>query len=94
MTMDIIRDTRRLNDLDMQNHATSVLISGGGLVKHLAHNTNLMRNGANQSVLVSAASEFNGSDAGADADEAISSNKIRIDTNPAKVSAETALVFR
>ena len=62
----------------MQSHATGTIIVGGGLVKYHACNANLMRNGADQSVFANATSEFDGSDDGADPDEAISWGKIRI----------------
>jgi len=93
MIMDIIGDIRRLNDLAIQSHATGMIIIGGGLVKHHICNANLMRNGADWSVFINTASEFDGSDAGADPDEAISWGKIRINANPVKVCAEATLVF-
>ena len=46
----------------------------------------LQRNGADLSVFVNTAQEFDGSDSGARPDEAISWGKIRKDANPVKVS--------
>merc|ERR1712107_333367 len=64
-----------------------------GLIKHHICNANLMRNGADFSLFVNTASEFDGSDSGARPDEAISWGKIRKDETPVKVYAEISLVF-
>ena len=42
-----------------------MIILGGGLIKHHICNANLMRNGADFSLFVNTASEFDGSDSGA-----------------------------
>lgn len=70
-----------------------MIILGGGLVKHHICNANLMKNGANFSVFINTASDFDGSDSGARPDEALSWGKIHIDANPVKVYAEASLVF-
>jgi deoxyhypusine synthase len=66
---------------------------GGGLVKHHTCNANLMRNGADYSVYVNTASDYDGSDAGASPDEAISWGKIRITANPVKVTCDATIAF-
>merc|ERR1739842_256666 len=91
--IDIVSDIRCLNDLAIQSHKTGMIIIGGGLVKHHICNANLMRNGADYSLFVNTASEFDGSDSGARPDEAISWGKIRKDASPVKVYAEISLVF-
>lgn len=62
-----------------------MLILGGGLVKHHICNANLMRNGADFSVFINTGLSFDGSDAGAPPDEAVSWGKIKIDAKPVKV---------
>ena len=52
-----------------------------------------MRNGANFSVFINTASEFDGSDSGARPDEAVSWGKIAADAKPVKVYAECSLVL-
>ena len=52
-----------------------------------------MRNGANFSVFVNTAAEYDGSDSGARPDEAISWGKIAQDATPVKVYAEISLVL-
>lgn len=46
----------------------------------------LQRNGADYSVFINTASEFDGSDSGAAPDEAVSWGKIKMTANPVKVS--------
>uniref|UniRef100_A0A7R9YFK2 deoxyhypusine synthase n=1 Tax=Pinguiococcus pyrenoidosus TaxID=172671 RepID=A0A7R9YFK2_9STRA len=91
--LDIARDIRLLNDEAVNARATGMIILGGGLVKHHICNANLMRNGANFSVFVNTANEFDGSDSGARPDEAVSWGKIRIDAKPVKVYSDATLVF-
>lgn len=52
-----------------------------------------MRNGADYSVYINTASEYDGSDAGARPDEAVSWGKIKLDAKPVKVWAEATLVL-
>ncbi len=51
-----------------------------------------MRNGADYSVFINTAQEFDGSDAGAKPDEAVSWGKISMEARPVKVYAECSLV--
>lgn len=51
------------------------------------------RNGADFSVYLNTASEFDGSDSGARPDEAKSWGKIKKDATPVKIYAEATLVF-
>merc|ERR1719209_784816 len=77
LVLDIIQDLIRLNQIAMKSCNTGMIIVGGGLIKHHICNANLMRNGANYSVFLNTASEYDGSDSGARPDEAISWGKIR-----------------
>ncbi|CAJ0955456.1 unnamed protein product [Ranitomeya imitator] len=93
LKLDIVEDIRRLNSSVVFAKRTGMIILGGGLVKHHICNANLMRNGADYAVYVNTAQEFDGSDAGARPDEAVSWGKIRMDANPVKVYADASLVF-
>ena len=93
LVLDIVEDIRRMNDEALRARCTGMIILGGGLVKHHICNANLMRNGADFSVFINTAQEFDGSDAGARPDEAISWGKIRHTAEPVKVYADAALVF-
>ena len=70
-----------------------MIILGGGVIKHHICNANLMRNGADFSVFMNTAAEFDGSDSGAKPDEAISWGKISLEARPVKVYAECTLVL-
>ena len=52
-----------------------------------------MRNGADYSVFINTAAEFDGSDSGARPDEAVSWGKISLEARPVKVYAELSLVL-
>ncbi|NXX78316.1 DHYS synthase, partial [Urocolius indicus] len=89
----LLGDLRLINTQALFAHKTGMIILGGGLVKHHIANANLMRNGADFSVYVNTAQEFDGSDSGARPDEAVSWGKIRMDAKPVKVYADASLVF-
>lgn len=93
LILDINQDIRAINDLAVKSHCTGQIILGGGVIKHHTCNANLMRNGADYSVYINTASDFDGSDSGASPDEAISWGKIRITAQPVKVTADATLVF-
>lgn len=91
--LDINEDIRRINELALRSHSTGQIIIGGGVAKHHTCNANLMRNGADFSVFINTASDFDGSDTGASPDEAISWGKIRGTAKPVKVTADASIVF-
>ncbi|KAK6195347.1 hypothetical protein SNE40_000798 [Patella caerulea] len=93
LVIDLVEDIRRMNNQAVYAVNTGMIILGGGVVKHHTCNANLMRNGADFSVFVNTASEFDGSDSGARPDEAISWGKIRKEANPVKVYGEATLIF-
>ena len=87
LTVDIARDIRRINDIAMKAQRSGMIILGGGLIKHHIANANLMRNGAEHAVYINTAQEFDGSDAGARPDEAVSWGKIAADGESVKVKS-------
>lgn len=93
LTVDIVTDLRLINTMAVKSINTGMLICGGGLIKHHTCNANLMRNGADHAVYITTAMDFDGSDAGANPDEAISWGKIKIDAKPVKLIAEVTLVL-
>jgi deoxyhypusine synthase len=72
---------------------TGTIILGGGFVKHHINNANLMRNGSDYTVYINTGQEFDGSDSGAEPDEAVSWGKIKSVENTVKVNADATLVF-
>lgn len=93
LDISITRDIRKLNDIAINATRAGMIILGGGLVKHHIANACLMRNGAESAVYVNTAQEFDGSDAGARPDEAISWGKIKVGGDSVKVYAEATVVF-
>ncbi|ESO83735.1 hypothetical protein LOTGIDRAFT_222351 [Lottia gigantea] len=93
LVIDLVQDIRGVNSQAVHAVNTGMIILGGGVVKHHTCNANLMRNGADFSVFVNTASEFDGSDSGARPDEAISWGKIKKDARPVKVYGEASLIF-
>ncbi|TGZ83395.1 deoxyhypusine synthase [Ascodesmis nigricans] len=90
---DIIADIRKINTLAVRADKSGAVILGGGVVKHHIANANLMRNGAEWAVFVNTASEFDGSDAGARVDEAVSWGKVKKEAKAVKVTAEATIAF-
>ena len=70
-----------------------MIVLGGGVIKHHINNANLMRNGADFSVCINTASEWDGSDAGARPDEAKSWGKIAPHFCGIKVYSEVSLIL-
>ncbi|EOD51476.1 putative deoxyhypusine synthase protein [Neofusicoccum parvum] len=93
LRVDIVEDIRKINTIAVRAKRTGMIILGGGIVKHHIANANLMRNGAESAVYINTAQEFDGSDAGARPDEAVSWGKIKMDGDSVKVYAEATVVF-
>lgn len=93
LKLDIVEDIHSMNHEAMFEEKTSAIILGGGLVKHHILNANLFKNGLDYCVLVNTASDFDGSDAGANIEEAISWGKIKIQNTAVKVFGDATLVF-
>ncbi|PVU95413.1 hypothetical protein BB561_001828 [Smittium simulii] len=72
---------------------TGMIILGGGAMKHHICNANLMRNGAEYSVFINTGQEFDGSDAGARPDEAVSWGKIKPNAESVKIYSDASLIF-
>lgn len=93
LKLDIVEDIRRINDLALNAKNTGMIILGGGLAKHHVCNANLMRNGADHAVFINTGMAFEGSDAGASPNEAITWGKIKLTANPVKVIGEASILF-
>ncbi|EGV63637.1 Deoxyhypusine synthase [Yamadazyma tenuis] len=93
LRLDIVADIRRINSMSMEANNAGMIILGGGLIKHHICNACLMRNGADFAVFINTGQEFDGSDAGARPDEAISWGKIKADAKQVKVYADVTVVF-
>ena len=85
LDISITRDIRRINSLSVMAKRAGMIILGGGIVKHHIANACLMRNGAESAVYINTAQEYDGSDAGARPDEAVSWGKIKVGADSVKV---------
>lgn len=93
LRVDIVEDIRRINTISVRAKRAGMIILGGGLVKHHIANACLMRNGAESAVYINTAQEFDGSDAGARPDEAVSWGKIKAGADNVKVYMEATACF-
>ena len=91
--LDIVEDTKQLNDSTIGKSKTGIIVLGGGVVKHSICNANMYRNGADYAVYINTAQEFDGSDSGAMPDEAVSWGKISQKAESVKVFADATIVF-
>jgi len=92
LRVDIVEDIRKINTIAVRAKRAGMIILGGGIVKHHIANACLMRNGAESAVYINTAQEFDGSDAGARPDEAVSWGKIKIGADAVKVRMLTPYV--
>lgn len=86
LRIDIVEDIRKINTISVKAKHAGMIVLGGGVVKHHIANACLFRNGADSAVYINTAQEFDGSDAGARPDEAVSWGKIKADAISVKVS--------
>lgn len=93
LIVDIAADIRAVNSEAVFASHTGMVILGGGVIKHHICNANLMRNGADFAVYINTGQEFDGSDAGARPDEAVSWGKIKVNAQSVKIYADATVVF-
>ncbi len=93
LRIDIVADIRRINSISLEAARAGMIILGGGLIKHHIANACLMRNGADYAVYINTGQEFDGSDAGARPDEAVSWGKIKVDAKSVKVFSDVTLIW-
>lgn len=93
LRVDVVEDIRKINMLSINAFRAGMIILGGGVVKHHIANACLMRNGADYAVYINTGQEFDGSDAGARPDEAVSWGKIKAEARKVKLYCEATAVF-
>ncbi|MBU4299707.1 MAG: deoxyhypusine synthase [Nanoarchaeota archaeon] len=91
--LDIAEDTKLLNDTTAGPGKIGVIILGAGIIKHSILQANIFRNGADYAVYINNAQEFDGSDAGAMPDEAVSWGKLISDSSSIKVFGDATILF-
>ncbi|CAI0418489.1 unnamed protein product [Linum tenue] len=93
LIVDIVQGKSLLAQYLTYIRKTGIIVLGGGLPKHHICNANMMRNGADYAVFVNTAQEFDGSDSGAQPDEAVSWGKIRGSAKTVKVLSSLVCSF-
>lgn len=91
--LDVSEDVKWFNDTTVGLKKSGALILGSGIVKHSILNANMLRNGLDYSVYINTAQEYDGSDAGALPEEAVSWGKILPNAKTVKVFADATIVF-
>src|SRR3989339_434691 len=91
--VDVAEETKQLNESTFGVDKSGVVILGAGLVKHAILNAHLYRDGADYAVYINNAQEFDGSDAGALPEEAISWGKLKPEAKVVKVYGDATIIF-
>lgn len=91
--LDSVADTRELNNTTIGLKKSGVVILGAGVAKHAILNANMLRNGADYGVYINNAEEFDGSDAGALPEEAVSWGKLLPKAKSVKIFGDVTLIF-
>jgi len=91
--VDIMGDVTWFNNTSVGLKKSGVIILGSGVVKHSILNANMLRNGTEYAVYINNSQEFDGSDAGARPDEAVSWGKITRNAESVKVFGDATVLF-
>ncbi len=91
--IDVTKDTKIIVDLALNAEKSGAIILGAGVMKHYILNANIFREGLDYAVFVNTAEEYDGSDSGATAEEAMSWGKVNIKADYVKVHADATIVF-
>jgi deoxyhypusine synthase len=91
--IDVSDDIVEMNNSTIGKKKTGMIILGSGIVKHHINNANMFRNGADYAVYINNSQEFDGSDAGARPDEAVSWGKIAKNAESVKVFGDATILF-
>ena len=91
--IDSVKDNVVLTDLLMHSEEAGSIILGGGIAKHFLLNAAIFRDGFEESIYITTATEFDGSDSGGNQEEAISWSKIKPTAQRIKIVADATIVF-
>jgi deoxyhypusine synthase len=91
--IEIADDAWQLNKMAIDARKTGCIVLGAGIVKHQIMNANLMREGTDFAVYINTADEYDGSDSGAEPEEAISWGKISTGAKTVKVHGDATIIF-
>ncbi len=92
-TIDMTDDIVRITDIALNAEKVGIIVLGGSLPKHHVANACLFRDGAEYAVYITTAQEMEGSNAGANVEEAISWGKVKENARHVKVVGEASILF-
>lgn len=93
LKVDMTTDHHKLIESVMDAKETGIIILGSGVVKHTICNANMFREGAKYAVYVNTAPEYDGSDSGAEPEEAKSWGKIQGNGETVKVFGDATIIL-
>ena len=91
--IDCTGDVVWFNNATIGLKKSGAIILGAGVIKHAILNANMLPNGLDYCVYINTSQEYDGSDAGAMPDEAVSWGKILPNAQSVKVFADATIVF-
>ena len=91
--IDSTDDIVTITDIALNAEKTGIIALGGSVPKHHIANANLFRDGADYAVYINLAPEYEGSNSGANPDEAVSWGKLKDKYNSIKVYSEASIAF-
>jgi len=93
MKIDMSEEALKLTKIAINAEKTGIIALGGSVPKHAISNANLFREGADYAIYLTTAQEYDGSNAGANPEEAKSWGKIKGDARTAKVVGDCSITF-
>ena len=91
--LDLTDDIVEITKIALNAEKSGIIAIGGSVPKHHIANANLFREGADYAIYLTTAAEFEGSNAGANIEEAISWGKVKDNAKRVKVVGDAALTF-
>jgi len=91
--LEMTADSKKIIDMALNAEKSGAIILGAGIAKHFILNANIFREGLDYAVYVNTAEEYDGSDSGAQTEEAITWGKVKPNAAHVKVHADATIVF-
>lgn len=91
--IDSTDDIVTITDTALNAEKTGIIALGGSVPKHHIANANLFRDGADYAIYINLSPEYEGSNSGANPDEAVSWGKLKDKRNTIKIFSEASIVF-
>lgn len=93
LEVDMVRDVEKMYDRLLVEEKVGAIIIGGSVPKHFIMNSCMVREGADYTIYINTGYEAEGSNAGANPEEAKSWGKAAHDDNNVKIWGEASIIF-